>query len=82
MKQKIPRVVLVGIAVAVLLAGLHALGVRRSTSMISGIVGSPTDVFLALVYIACWFTTILVTPIVVLAWALLWIDRHLRPASR
>ncbi|MEM6988971.1 MAG: hypothetical protein AAF721_00695 [Myxococcota bacterium] len=78
MKTRIPRAVLGAIVVAVVLLGLHALGVRRSTAAIAGIFSGPTEVFLALVYIGCWFATVLITPIVVLTWALLAVDRRLR----
>ncbi|MBL4686978.1 MAG: hypothetical protein JKY37_20450 [Nannocystaceae bacterium] len=82
MNARVPRLVLATIVVGLVLVGLHALGVRRSTVVMSGVVGSPTEVLLALVYICCWFTTVLITPIVLLAWGLLRLDRRLRPASR
>lgn len=82
MNGRVPRLILAAIAVGLLLVGLHALGVRRSTAVMSGIVGSPTEVLLALVYICCWFTTVLITPIMLLAWGLLRLDRRLRPVPR
>lgn len=78
MKHRIPRAILVVALAAIALAILHALGVRRSTSVLAGIATDPIDAALALVYIACWFFTILVGPIVLLSAALLRLDGQSR----
>lgn len=74
MKIRIPRALLVVALTATPLAILHALGVRRSTSVLAGIATDPIDAMLALVYIGCWFFTVLVGPIVMLSLALLRLD--------
>jgi len=72
------RGLIVVLLVALVLAVLHALGVRRSTSVLAGIATDPIDATLALGYIACWFFTILIAPIVFLAKLLLRLDRYNR----
>ena len=74
MKTRLPRALLVVALVALALAILHALGVRRSTSVLAGIATDPIDATLALAYIGCWFFTILVAPIVLLGRGLLSLD--------
>lgn len=74
MKTRLPRTLLIVALTAITLAILHALGVRRSTSVLSGIATDPVNAMLALVYIGCWFFTVLVGPIVMLSLALLRLD--------
>ena len=76
MKNRLARALIVVALVALTLAILHALGVRRSTSVLAGIAPDPVDATLALVYIGCWFFT--VGPVVLLSVALLRLDRQSR----
>ena len=78
MKNRLARALIVVALVALTLAILHALGVRRSTSVLAGIATDPVDATLALVYIGCWFFTVLVGPVVLLSVALLRLDRQSR----
>ena len=79
MSPTLRRVLIFCALTAAVLAGLHALGVRRSTSIVAGVAGTPLDAAFALVYVGAWFWTILITPVLVLAAVLLAVDRRLRP---
>jgi len=81
MKVRIPRVVLATLLVMLVLGVLHALGARRSTAVLSGIVHNPLEAAVALTYVACWFITVLLAPIVLIGWLLLGADSRLRPRS-
>lgn len=78
MKFNIPKIVWLVLAIAVVLAVLHGLGARRSTAALAGIVATPTDAALAVVYLGSWFTTVIISPVVLIAWCLLRVDRRLR----
>lgn len=74
-----PAIVLTALAITLLFAVLHALGARRSTAALAGIVSDPLDAVLALVYLGTWFFSALLTPIVILSWT---IGNALSPRGR
>ena len=73
--RRMPRPIVVVALIAFALAVLHTFGVRRSTSALAGIASDPVDTALALAYIGCWFFTVLIAPIALLAWGLLRVAR-------
>ena len=68
--RRLPRSILTVVLVGLLLAVLHLAGVRESTHVLAGIVAAPHEPALALLYLAAWFFTLLVSPIVLIALAL------------
>lgn len=76
--RRVPTIVRLAAAMPVLLVVAHGLGARDSTAVISGIVSGPLQPLVALIYFGAWFTSLLVTPVVIFAWGLLVLGRRLR----